>query len=150
MNKVVVDTNIIFSAMLNINSRIAQILINGNQYYHFYSPEYVRFEIFKYKERIKGIAKLSDNDFIEIYELVMRNITVVNHSIVPIENYKKAIDLCKTIDENDTVFVALVEYFQGILWTGDLKLINGLLDKKYSRIIRTEELYREFISKEYD
>ena len=47
MTKIVVDTNIVFSALLNTNSKIGQILINENTHFDFYSLEYVRFEITK-------------------------------------------------------------------------------------------------------
>ena len=35
MIKIVVDTNIVFSALLNVNSRIDQILIGGSEYFEF-------------------------------------------------------------------------------------------------------------------
>jgi predicted nucleic acid-binding protein len=52
MTKIIIDTNIAFSALLNINSRIGQILINGNRYYDFYSPEYIRSEIIEHQDKI--------------------------------------------------------------------------------------------------
>lgn len=51
MTKIVVDSNIVFSALLNINSRIGQILINGSKHYEFYSPEYIRQEIIEHQEK---------------------------------------------------------------------------------------------------
>ncbi len=81
MIKFVVDSNIIFSAILNTNSRIAQILLMGNDFYDFYAPKYIRSEIWEHREKIKKIAKLSDEDFIETYELVIKNVTILNHSI---------------------------------------------------------------------
>ena len=36
MTKIIVDTNIIFSALLNLNSRIAFILLNGGIYFQFF------------------------------------------------------------------------------------------------------------------
>ena len=42
MSKIIVDTNIVFSAFLNINSKIGQILINGVHQNEFYAPEYLR------------------------------------------------------------------------------------------------------------
>ena len=45
MTKIIVDTNIIFSALLNVDSHIGQILIHGKDYYEFYAPEYIRFEL---------------------------------------------------------------------------------------------------------
>ena len=43
---------------------------------------------------------------------------------------QKAFDLCKNIDEKDTIYVALTLELRGGLWTGDKKLINGLEKKK--------------------
>ncbi len=148
MIKIIVDTNIVFSALLNINSRIGQILINGKNHYHFYSPEYVRFEIFKHKEKIKSIGKLTNNEFLETYELVLKNITILNHSLIPTKIYKNAEMLCQNIDIDDTVFVAVSDFTKGILWTGDLKLLNGLIEKGYTRLIKTDDLYQDFISRE--
>ena len=148
MTKIIIDSNIVFSALLNINSRIGQILINGHKYYDFFSPEYIRFEIFEHKERIQFLAKLTDNKFLETYELIIRNIVVLNHTLIPIECYKRAEELCKSIDIDDTVFVAVAEFIKGKLWTGDLKLIKGLTDKGYKRLIKTDELYQDFIGKE--
>jgi predicted nucleic acid-binding protein len=148
IRRVVVDTNIAFSALLNVNSRIGQILVNGNSFYEFYSPEYVREEIFEHKGKIQLIANLDDNKFIKTYELVMHNITILNHSVIPIEFYKKAENLCSSIDIDDTPFVAVTEFIRGKLWTGDKVLINGLIAKDYKRIISTDELHKDFIKKE--
>jgi predicted nucleic acid-binding protein len=148
MTKIVIDTNIVFSALLNVNSRIGQILINGNKFYYFFSPEYIRFEILKHQDKLKSLAKLTDDEFLETYELIMRNIKILNHSLIPLENYKKAEELCKSIDIDDTVFIAVAEFTKGKLWTGDIKLYNGLYDKGYKKLIKTENLYNDFIEKE--
>lgn len=46
--KVVVDTNIIFSALLNSNGSIGELLFNANGIFHFYSCSYMRLEIEKH------------------------------------------------------------------------------------------------------
>ena len=148
MIRIIIDTNIAFSALLNVNSRIGQILINGNKYYRFYSPEYVRSEILKHQDKIKELSKLTNNEFLETYELIIRHITILNHTILPTKFYIKAADLCKSIDIDDTVFVAFTEYIRGKLWTGDKKLYNGLINKGFKRLISTEDLYQDFIYKE--
>jgi len=94
MIKVVLDTNIVFSALLNVNSIIGQILINGKGYFEFYAPEYLRFKILKYKEKIKSIGKLTDGEFLETYSLILKNIIILNHSIIPNEVYKEAESIC--------------------------------------------------------
>ncbi len=147
MTKIIVDSNIIFSAMLNLDSRIAQILINGGDLYDFYAPKYVRTEIWEHQDKLKKIAKLDDEEFIEVYELVLKNITILDHSIIPIEKYQKAAEICKTIDVEDTIFVAFSYFLKCKLWTGDKKLINGLIKKEKEMTISTTDFYKDFLQK---
>ena len=99
----------------------------------------------KYRNKIQSIGNLTDNDFFESFELIIRHITILNHALIPINIYKKAELLCDDIDIDDTVFVAVSQFVKGLLWTGDRKLINGLKKKGYNDIITTENLYKEFL-----
>ena len=148
MTKIIIDTNIVFSAILNVNSRIGQILINGYKHYDFFAPEYIRYEIIEHQDKIKELANLSDNEFLATYELIIREITILNHTLLPIEFYKTALDICKSIDIDDSAFVAFTEYTRGKLWTGDKNLLKGLSEKGFKRLITTDELYQDFIKKE--
>jgi predicted nucleic acid-binding protein len=109
--RIVVDTNILFSTLLNTNSRIGQILIKGHHYYDFYSTEYIRDEIFEHKEKIQNLAKLDDIKFIETYELAIHNISIISHSVIPAVYYKKAEILCASIDIDYTPFIAIAEFY---------------------------------------
>jgi predicted nucleic acid-binding protein len=60
--------------------------------------------------------------------------------LIPKKEKIKAYNLVKDVDLNDIAFVALNEYKQALLWTGDKVLINGLKAKAYDRIITTEEM----------
>jgi predicted nucleic acid-binding protein len=148
MRRIVVDTNVAFSTFLNVNSRIGQILLNGTKFYDFFAPEYITNELIEHKDRIKSIGKLSEDRFIELYGLILRNVRTLNHSIIPKEFYKTAIEICQDIDVDDIPFIATNDYVRGRLWTGDVKLINGLTIKGYKRIVTTSELYTEFILRE--
>jgi len=147
MIKLIVDSNIIFSTILNINSRIAQILLTGNEFYEFYSPKYSRNEIWEHKEKIQKIGKLSSDEFLEVYEMVLKNITILDHSIVPKEKYQQSFELCEDIDPADTPFVAFSLFLNCKIWTGDKKLINGLKKKNFQEIITTDDLFEDFIRK---
>jgi predicted nucleic acid-binding protein len=147
MEKIVVDSNIIFSSFLKKNSRISQILINGYKYYDFYSPQYVRTEILNHKEKIKAIAKLSENDFFEIYELLLKKVRIINHSLIPVNIFNLAYDLCFDIDQDDTSFIAAGIFLKAKIWTGDKELIRGLIKKGYNQFITSDELYSDFIDK---
>lgn len=148
MECIVVDTNIVFSTFLNVNSRIGQILLNGEKHYTFYSPEYVKHEVFEHKEKIKSIGNLSEDDFIELFATILKKIQIINHSIIPKSNYQNAIIICEDIDIDDVPFIAINDFVKGKLWTGDLKLIRGLESKGYLKVITTNELYSDFIQKQ--
>jgi predicted nucleic acid-binding protein len=148
MIKIIIDSNIVFSALLNIDSRIGQIIISGGRHYLFYAPEYIRTEIIQHKDKILQLTKSDEVGFIESFNLIFRNIIVLNHSLIPLTIYRKAEHLCSDLDINDTAFVALTEFIKGRLWTGDLKLINGLQQKGYKRFIKTYEIYQDFLLKQ--
>ncbi len=147
MTSIVVDSNILFSALLNTNSRIGQILISGNDYYQFYAPTYLRNEIWEHHSKIKKLGNLSDDQFQEVYELTLKNITILNHSIVPVDMYLQAFELCRDIDPDDTPFVAFSLFMNCKLWTGDKKLITGLNSKDLKNSLTTVALFKDFIRK---
>lgn len=82
MTKIVVDTNIIFSALLNTSSRIGQLLINSGEVFDFYAPEYLREEIFDHKVRLQALVKLDEIGFIELYEAIIRHVNIINGSLI--------------------------------------------------------------------
>jgi predicted nucleic acid-binding protein len=147
IKRITVDTNILFSALLNINSRIGQILLMGYRYYDFFAPQYIRFEILEHQSKIKKIAGINDDQFIELNNLVLGNIKILNHKLIPLEFYKRAEKLSHSIDPDDTAFIAITDYTRSKLWTGDKSLINGLKAKGYDRVISTNELFNDFLHK---
>jgi predicted nucleic acid-binding protein len=46
--KIVVDTNIVFSALLNSNSRIGRLLLDTRNHFEFYSCKYLQKEMKNY------------------------------------------------------------------------------------------------------
>jgi len=53
--------------------------------------------------------------------LVLKNVTLLNHSILPKKDFKKALKYCHDIDEDDTIFVGFYMYLKAKLWTGDTR-----------------------------
>ncbi len=60
--KKVVDTNIIFSSLLNSNSTIGELLFNSDKQFEFYSCSYMRYEIQKHWERLKKFQSFQTNN----------------------------------------------------------------------------------------
>jgi predicted nucleic acid-binding protein len=131
--KVVVDTNIMFSAFLSNSSKYRDMLFDDK--YEFYSPNFVFLEIFKHKEKILKCTKESEEEVYGFMGKVLKRINFVKEEVVSAENYEKANALCREIDENDTPFVALALEIDGYLLTGDEKLKKELKSKGFDRFL---------------
>ena len=138
--RVIVDTNIVFSAILNSSSRIGKILLNSKGHFQFYSCDYLRTEINRHRNRLLKLTKLSEDELAELEGLVTHNITFIDVRLLPQDLLKQTEILLKSIDPNDTPFVALTKHLEGKLWTGDMQLYNGLKTKRFKDILTTAEL----------
>ena len=117
--KVVVDTNIIFSAILNSQSWIGQVLLKSDKSIKFYCPKYLQAEIFNHIEKIEKITKLPKNEIIELIEILYTRIHFLSEDF----NLKAK------------------------LWTGDKKLISALLQKGFKKFVALDELRNKIIKK---
>jgi predicted nucleic acid-binding protein len=145
--KIVVDSNIVFSAILNTESHIGQILILGSKYFDFYSINLLKQEIFGHKDKILKISGLEIEAFEKITSIIFSKIRFLDEVLISSQEVGKAIKLTKSIDENDTLFVALTNQLKAKLWTGDKKLLAGLKVKGYNQAISTSELLEDFLEK---
>jgi predicted nucleic acid-binding protein len=138
--KIIVDTNIIFSTLLNSNSTIGDLLFNSEKHFEFYSCSYMRYEIQKHWERLKKISKLSEAQLQISYTQVLSKLKFVNEEIIPVETWLLSEELTKGIDIDDTDFVAMTKFLKATLWTGDKILYNGLKKIGFKKVINTTEL----------
>ena len=138
--KIVVDTNVIFSALLNSNGRIGDLLFNSDKQFEFYSCIYMRQEIQVHWERLKKISKLSEEQLQVSYTQVLSKLKFINEEIIPVETWLASEDLTKGIDIDDTDFVALTKFLRATLWTGDKVLYNGLKRLNFKKLVSTTEL----------
>jgi predicted nucleic acid-binding protein len=125
MKKIIVDTNIIFSCLLNSQGSIGDIIFNSNNSLDFYSNQYMRFEIRKHWNKLKKISKLTDLELETAYDKMLTKLTFINEELIPQNDWQKAETLVADIDLDDTDFVALTIYLKASLWTGDKLLMKG-------------------------
>ena len=125
--KVIVDTNIIFSGLLNTSGTIGDLIFNSENVFDFYSCNYMRFEIEKHWDKLKQISKLSDKELKESLFRLFTKIHFINEEQIIEKIWLKAENLTTNIYIDDTDFVALTDYLKGVLWTGDKELYNGLI-----------------------
>lgn len=138
--KIVVDTNIVFSALLNSNGNIGLILFNSEKYFEFYSCNYMRYEIKKHWERLKTISKLSEEQLEISYTLILSKLKFINEEIIPMETWLDSEEITKEIDIDDIDFVALTKFLNATLWTGDKVLYNGLKKLDFEKLLNTSEI----------
>lgn len=138
--KIIVDTNIIFSAILNSNSRIGKILLNSKVHFQFFTCNYLKVEIQRHRNNLLKITNLKEHEIIELEELVTQKITFIDERLIPQNILAKTEIQLKDIDPNDVVFVAMTKHLEGKLWTGDMQLYKGLKAKRFKDIILTPEL----------
>lgn len=146
---IVVDTNIVFSAILNTQGKIGQILISGSNHFEFYSIGLLKDELKNHHQKILKISGYSTTQYEEIFQTIIHKIHFIDDIFISDKSLESAWDLTKDVDENDTLFVALANEMNSYLWTGDRKLISGLSAKGYKKLITTENLYKLFLKNEH-
>ena len=140
--RIVVDTNIIFSALVNTNSAMMDIIV-GSKEIQFYVSDYTPVELKNHHAKLKKAAKLSDEAMdIAQYEL-FKYLHFVTLDMISEDCWNEAAELVSGIDMDDIAFVALTLYLQAYLWTGDKVLYNGLKSKGFDKVLSTTELKQQ-------
>ncbi|UCH95805.1 MAG: PIN domain-containing protein [Candidatus Aminicenantes bacterium] len=137
--KAVIDTNIIFSTLLKRESKIKTFILDPSN--ELYSCNFIFVELFKYKDRIEEISELDFDDILTLMRILFSKIRFIREKIIPPEIAKQAHELCSKIDEKDTPFIALSLFLNIPLITRDKKLINGLKEKGFEKVILLESIF---------
>ncbi|SHI93134.1 Predicted nucleic acid-binding protein, contains PIN domain [Cruoricaptor ignavus] len=128
----VVDANIIFSALLNPSSDIGTMLLSFDAEYRLFAPEFIRTELSRYSEKIRKYSKLDDDELQLICREVFSTVNLISEDLISLESWKRAHHLLKEIDEDDTPFLALALELNTKIWTGDKRLLTELQDHTVS------------------
>jgi predicted nucleic acid-binding protein len=140
--RIVIDTNIAFSAILNTNSLFARIILQPKSKLNFYSTDLLSLEIDEYRDKLRNLAGYGDWELNKIISLVSSKIRFIDANLIPSKLMLKTEELLSDIDIDDTEFVALTTHIKGKLWSGDKKLQTGLIKKGWDKFISTDELYK--------
>lgn len=114
--KIVVDTNIIFSAMLNPAATIGQILIYGQSQFEFFAPNLVRSEIRRHQDKIMALAEeMDENAFYDIRDELFSCLNFISEEQIPYDYWHEALSIVRETDMDDIAFVVLAEYLDAKL-----------------------------------
>ena len=145
--RIVIDTNIVFSAILNTNSKIAQILLQPGSRLNFYATEQLLKEIEEHKAKIKQLTDYSYIELNRVINLITNRIRFINVKLISKDSFRRAELLTHDVDIDDTEFIALTEHIKGKFWSGDKELQQGLMKKSWYKFVTTDELYNKQFSK---
>lgn len=140
--KFVVDSNILFSAILNTESKIGDLIMNSHGVLEFHSCDTLRVELKKHHTKLIELSQLNPEQLEQSEYQILNCLSFTNEALIPYEFWIKAASLVRDIDMDDIAFVALAEFLGVKLWTGDRELIRGLAKKGYTHFITTDELYK--------
>lgn len=140
--KFIVDTNIAFSAVLNTESKIGDLLMNSHGIFEFHSCDTLRSELAKHRSKLLELSGMSEEQLDQSIYHITSQIVFTNEALIPFEFWQRAANLVRDTDMSDIAFLALWGLLGGKLWTGDKELLKGLAKKGFTDFITTEELVK--------
>ena len=140
--RIVIDTNIVFSALINSSTIIPDIIIAPNSSLRFYTSAYLFEELENHKDKLQKVSKLSEQEINRAKTELFKYIHTISLEIIPQEVWAAAEDLTFDIDPDDIAFVALTIFLDAYLWTGDKALYHGLTNKGFDKVLLTSELMK--------
>lgn len=131
--ELVIDANVLISALIKDSHTRHFLILSGNT---FYVPEFVFEEINEHMDELKEKIVLSEYEIRDILEQI---ITLGNIKIIPSEEYRIFEEKVKSItpDFDDIAYVALALKLKCSIWSNDKDLKNGL---KLIKVYNSEEI----------
>ncbi|WP_462249517.1 PIN domain-containing protein [Ferruginibacter sp.] len=139
---VIVDANILISAILNINGRIADLIFSNSSTIDFVVPAFIQTELKAKQKKICSENNITTGQFNQNALLLLTQILIINDDEISDAMFEKAFELTKNIDPKDTIYVALAISLDALFLTGDLKLIRALNRKGFSHLITPTDFQR--------
>ncbi len=137
--QVVIDTNILISALIKDDSATSKIIKSG--IFEIYYPEDGMFELEKYRGYIikKRKKALQRKSFDYALSFLLESIIVVP-SLLYEDKIRRAYEIMKNIDEKDTPFLALALKLQCPIWSND----DDFKKQNLVEVCRTSYILRKF------
>ena len=133
---IVVDTNIVFSAVLG--GRISRVFARAIIQFRLHTVKALIEEIQRHKTKIARYSTLTPETLETlIHHILTEDLKIHSTEKIPSDTKEKAKKLAKTADPSDWPFVALAIHLGAPLWTGDKQLIRLALRTGVFRAVDT-------------
>ena len=119
--RLVVDTNILFAAIINSKGNTAKAIFSPNL--ELYAPEFIRLELEKYRALLMQKGRYKTMEFLDdALGYLLERIAIVPKELY-VDVLNRAMEI--TPDPKDTEFVALSIKLNCPLWTLDKALLEA-------------------------
>jgi len=138
--KIVIDSNILFSALIK-DSITRSIILDYEKQFLF--PSYIFEEMEKHKTELLTKSKMKEKDFEELLRLLLQKVIIIPNEVL-LHYRDEAYKIIKDIDPDDVTFIACALAFSdSVIWSDDKRLKQ----QSKIRIITTNEMYTLIYSK---
>jgi len=91
--KFVVDTNIAFSAVLNTESKIGDLIMNSHGILEFHACDTLRSELKKHRPKLLELSKTNDEQLNQSEYQITKCLEFTNEALIPFEFWVKGANL---------------------------------------------------------
>lgn len=127
---VVVDTNLVISALISGNEEIFRTLSSPET--TFVTTKILVVELFEHAPRIQEKTRLSRVNLLDLLNIILGHIDFLDDGLISGGSWVEAARLCRDVDMDDIAFVALTLEMEGRLWTRDNRLRTHLVRNGFS------------------
>lgn len=126
---IVVDTNILFAALVSCRSHIRELLFTEKDW-TFSALDFYWWNCSNTRNASRpplnaAATELPEEDLLDALNALLARVNFVDEATIPIGTWLEARRLCHDIDEKDTPFLALTIHLNARLWTDDSELKTG-------------------------
>ena len=105
--KIVVDTNLVFSAILNSDNKIGDLLLNSYPTLEFYTCNLLIEEIEEHKSKLLALKNYTEIEFETVKNKIFKSLHFISEAIIQYEFWNNALPFVRDVDMDDIAFVAL-------------------------------------------
>ncbi len=138
---IVIDANILFSALVTPNNRLANLLAHPKLLAKRISCHFLLAELYRHQPKIAKYAKKTEDAIAQDIHEYMKYIRLYDETLIQDVYWQEAERLTVGVDRYDMSYVALTLQTDGLLWTGDKKLSAHLTTMGFDKVVTTAKLF---------
>lgn len=138
----VVDANILFSAILSRDGLVAETFREAPAAFTLIAPAYITDELIRLRPKMAKSSRLTLVEVEVLQHWALAQVKLISEEVILHRHWAKAAELAAMVDPDDIPYIALALMNKCQIWTGDTKLRDGLAAKGFKKVLYTAEVRR--------